>query len=260
MASVARMTPPALPVQARDLSGLGDLSMSTNTGGRFVAFGAAGAAIGVVIGLVMRPTILGMKIPLSVLTSSHPGDAPFRSEMLTQLALYLVAGAGIGCVVAFALTAMMPAGTRAAAAAPPAPYDLNKWQALVEIDPEIAAQAKRIAPFGQHYVDELAQKYLSIGDKAYLAQIADAIASKAGDLSAKAEAAMTNKDNRFLGFRCFHDGQGRFVGEVEVNSGNFHIFRSPEEFEEAVRNYVARGRPPIASSAIARLAPDAATA
>lgn len=234
--------------------------MSTNTGGRFVALGAAGATIGVLVGLVMRPTIMGIKIPLGVLTSSHPGDAPFRSEMLMHLGIYLAVGAGIGCAIAFALASMAPAAAGGERASSPEPYDLKKWQALVEVDSEIAAQAERIAPFGQHYVDELAQKYLSIGDRAYLVQIADAIASKAEDLRSKAAAAAASRDNKFLGFSCFYDERNRFIGEIEVDSGNFHVFRSQEDFEEAVRNYVSRGRPPIASSAIARLAPDAATA
>lgn len=220
---------------------------------RYLTLGATGAAIGLLAAIAMRPTFMGIKIPLGVLTSSYPGDAPFRTELLTHLAIYLAAGAGIGCAIAYAVISA-GAGARAPAAAPQgsaASQDARKWQALVEFDPEIAAQAKRVATFGQPYVDELAQKYMAIGDKAYLAQMADQIVARAEATAAERQAALSEQNNKFQGFRCFYDEHGRFVGEVSVESGEFHIFPSQSAFEEAVRDYITRGRPPIASRAIA---------
>lgn len=220
---------------------------------RYLTLGGTGAAIGLLAGTAMRPTFMGVKIPLGVLTSSYPGDAPFRSELLTHLAIYLAAGAGIGCAVAYAVISL-GVGARAPAAAPQDDQvvpNAKKWHALVEVDPEIAAQAKRVAAFGQPYADELAQKYLAIGDKAYLAQIADAIVTRAEVAQAHQKAALQDKNNKFLGFRCFYDEQSRFIGEVKVDSREFHVFRSQSDFEEAVRDYVTRGRPLITSRAIA---------
>lgn len=217
---------------------------------RYVTLGAAGAGIGLLVGIAMRPTFIGVKIPLGVLISKFPGDAPFRSELLSHLAIYLAAGAGIGCAIAFAM-ASVATRSPATASAPPGSQDAQKWQALVEIDPDIAAQVKRIAPFGQPYVDELAQKYLAVGDKAYLAQIAAQIVSRAETALARQKAALSDRNNKFQGFRCFLDDQSRFVGEVSVESGEFYVFASQSAFEEAVRIFLKFGRPSIASRAIA---------
>ena len=152
-------------------------------------------------------------------------------------------------------------GARAPVAAPQGRQespDARKWQALVEFDPEIAAQAKRVAAFGQPYVDELAQKYLAIGDKAYLTQMADTIVARAEAAATTQKAALQDQNNRFHGFRCFYDAQGRFIGEVGVETGEFHVFGSQSDFEEAVRIFLKFGRPSIVSRAIAPATPVAA--
>lgn len=220
------------------------------SGNHYAVLGFGGAGIGLLVGFVMRPAVMGIKIPLAVLTSSYPADAPYKSELLTHLATYLAAGAGIGCAIAYAVMAAA-AGRQAAAPQPETSQDARRWQALAEVDGDIAAQVKRIAPFGQTYVDELAQKYLAIGDKGFLAQIADQIVSRAEAAQASQKAALQDRGNKFQGFRCFHDEQGRFIGEVSVESGDFHVFPSQSAFEEAVRDYITRGRPPITSRAIA---------
>lgn len=190
-----------------------------------------------------------------MLTSSLPGDAEFKSVLMTHLAIYLAAGAGIGCAIAYAVISAS-AGARPATVAStprgsrPSP-EAQKWQALVEFDPEIAAQANRVAALGQPYVEELAQKYLAIGDKAYLVQMADAIVTRAEATAAARKAALQDRNNRFRGFRCFYDDQGRFIGEVSLESGDFHIFRSQSDFEQAVNDFLRRGRPLITSRAIA---------
>lgn len=225
---------------------------------RYIGLGAAGAAIGLIAGIVARPTFMGIKIPLSVITSKYPGDAPFKSELLTHLGLYLAAGAGIGLVAAFALISMSR-GTTAAPARAQA-FDSRKWQTLVEIDPEIAAQVKRIAPFGQVYVDELAEKYLSIGDKAYLGQIADAVAGRAEAALAEQKAVEASPVKDHMGYRYHYDADNRFWGEIKAGSSDFRAFMTEGMFRTAVTNYLTRGAPPIEASALAQAEPAAPAA
>jgi hypothetical protein len=69
-----------------------------------------------------------------------------------------------------------------ASGAPPAragaPYDADKWNALTELDPEIAAAVAQVKPYGSLAVNELATKYLTLNDKQYLAAIVKQIAEK----------------------------------------------------------------------------------
>jgi hypothetical protein len=50
-------------------------------------------------------------------------------------------------------------------------YDEQKWRALVEFDPDIAAAVEKLRPFGRKCVDELAEKFLALGDKRHLDSI-----------------------------------------------------------------------------------------
>ena len=54
-------------------------------------------------------------------------------------------------------------------------YDVEKWQTLVEVDPEIASACREIAPYGAEYVDELATKYLTLLDKKYLRPVVNRV-------------------------------------------------------------------------------------
>src|SRR5271155_2615738 len=60
-------------------------------------------------------------------------------------------------------------------------YDLTTWNALVQIDGDIAAAAAYLGKFGQQYVDDLADSYLAIGEKRYLAAIVAKIQRQAED-------------------------------------------------------------------------------
>jgi hypothetical protein len=44
----------------------------------------------------------------------------------------------------------------------------EKWRALVDLDPDIAAAAQRVRALGPGFERLLAKKYLAIGDKSYL--------------------------------------------------------------------------------------------
>ena len=57
-----------------------------------------GIAAGFIIGCLTRPTLLGQKYPLSVLTSNNPMDAPFKSDLMQHLGLST--GLGLLCAVA----------------------------------------------------------------------------------------------------------------------------------------------------------------
>ena len=58
-------------------------------------------------------------------------------------------------------------------------YDRSKWNALLRFDPEIAAAAEQVKPFGQRWMDEFAQAYLDLNQKSYLPQIVQKIISEA---------------------------------------------------------------------------------
>lgn len=58
-------------------------------------------------------------------------------------------------------------------------FDHLKWNILKDVDPEISAAVQTISGFGKKYEDELAEKYLSLNDKAYLITIVEGIRQKA---------------------------------------------------------------------------------
>lgn len=43
-----------------------------------------------------------------------------------------------------------------------------RWQALIDVDPDIRAAASRVRAFGSHYEEQLAEKYLALNDKKFL--------------------------------------------------------------------------------------------
>jgi hypothetical protein len=59
------------------------------------------------------------------------------------------------------------------------PYDHEKWNALVESDPDLARLVEILTPYGRQYVDELAAAYLTFNDKNYLPVIVDEIVASA---------------------------------------------------------------------------------
>jgi hypothetical protein len=108
-------------------------------------------------------------------------------------------------------------------------YDTVRWAALLEVDEEIAAAEKAISAFGTKFVDELAQKYLALGDKAYLPALVAKI-SEAGrqqkmlDDAQKAQdaekLAMVQEDQREAAARFFEE----YKTEVDANGGRDAFF------------------------------------
>ena len=74
---------------------------------------------------------------------------------------------------------MESAAAAAAVKRPGAPYDKQKWAALVKYDDEIAIVANRIRPLRKEWEDELARAYLALNDKSYLARIEEKIRADA---------------------------------------------------------------------------------
>lgn len=60
-----------------------------------------------------------------------------------------------------------------------ASYDEKKWEVLLQVDNEIAQAADKLRPFGERYVDELAETFMTLNDKSYLPAIVLKIADKA---------------------------------------------------------------------------------
>jgi hypothetical protein len=58
-------------------------------------------------------------------------------------------------------------------------YDKEKWNSLVENDPDFSRLVKVLALYGQKYVDELAKAYLVLKDKDYLPMILEKIVTTA---------------------------------------------------------------------------------
>ena len=61
----------------------------------------------------------------------------------------------------------------------PRSYDRQAWRWLVEGDPDLAGVASVLADYGQQYVDELTEEYLTDTDKARLPEIVDGIIARA---------------------------------------------------------------------------------
>lgn len=60
---------------------------------------AIGAAAGFGYGYQTRPSLLGVKVPLEIITSNHPMDATFRSELISHLSVATMIGFGIALAV-----------------------------------------------------------------------------------------------------------------------------------------------------------------
>jgi hypothetical protein len=54
-------------------------------------------------------------------------------------------------------------------------YDLKKWNALIQYDPDLKRISDALTPYGQKYLDQFAQAFLAINDKNYLPQIVQTI-------------------------------------------------------------------------------------
>lgn len=72
----------------------------------FVAI--AGAAGGALVGVITRPTFMGMQLPLDLLTGNNPADAPFKAELQS----HMLSATGLGLLVGVVLAAVIYAVTK----------------------------------------------------------------------------------------------------------------------------------------------------
>ena len=74
--------------------------------------------------------------------------------------------------------------------APPstANFDLAKWRALLEYDPDIARVEEVLRPHGQKYVNQFATEYLTLNDKAYITNITKKVVETVKQDAAEAKA------------------------------------------------------------------------
>jgi hypothetical protein len=68
-------------------------------------------------------------------------------------------------------------------------YDVEKWQAFLKYDPQIALIAKKLQPLGEKWVDQFARDFLALNDKAYLPEIVQQIIADARQAADQAESA-----------------------------------------------------------------------
>jgi hypothetical protein len=64
-------------------------------------------------------------------------------------------------------------------------YDRDKWDALVDYDPDLARLEDILRPYGQKYIDQLASAYLALNDKDYLPMIMKKIVATAREDAAR---------------------------------------------------------------------------
>lgn len=55
-----------------------------------------------------------------------------------------------------------------------------RWQALIDVDPDIRAAATRVRAFGSQYEEQLAEKYLALNDKKFLPALVEKTLEDAG--------------------------------------------------------------------------------
>ncbi len=96
-------------------------------------------------------------------------------------------------------------------------YDARKWQVLKEVDAEIGSAARRVAALGPKFEDELAEKYLVLGDKTYLEAIERQVTERAeaehgarealaASIAAEHRASAMEEMDKYKALIAAHDG------------------------------------------------------
>ncbi len=95
----------------------------------------------------------------------------------------------VSCLIGVIILAMSGPASSPTLAQPSQNLEsLKKWEVLVELDPEIRAAAATARALGPRYEQILAQKYLALSDKTYLAAALEAVSKQADADSQQAEA------------------------------------------------------------------------
>lgn len=120
-------------------------------------------------------------------------------------------------------------------------YDVKKWQALLEVDDDVAIAAETVRKFGETHVDDLADKYLALNDKSYLPKLVSNIlkrANVASEDAARTEPNISNitekplENGVYWGVRWVSLPTGRIQGEFADGEREF---ASKFDFETFVK-------------------------
>jgi hypothetical protein len=93
----------------------------------------------------------------------------------------------------------------------PPPYDVAKWNALLQYDADIKRIYDALVPFGRKYVDEFAQAFMALNDKNYLPQIVEQIVATAKSDAARGFVA----EGQFNSIRWRKHPDGTLEGKVD---------------------------------------------
>jgi hypothetical protein len=150
---------------------------------------------------------------------AHP--LAYQPVVFWLSAIVLVAG----LVVANSAGSQPSAG---ASSGTSAGYDVEKWKALVELDPEIGAAVAQVEPYGKVAVAELANKYLTLNDKHYLAAIVKQVTDRySAQLAAQTDGEETYeyKGRRIVKIGADYFIEGRNQPYIDVHTARIVIDR-----------------------------------
>lgn len=198
---------------------------------RVVGLGVVGFIVGVIVGILTWPTVLGVRVP-------------------ADMAVPHLKLAGIGGAITFvAIGLLIFAGLRAQKTSPSpmnrhplgmplstAPqatssksYDVARWNTLVEYDPDLREARNRLAAHGNAYVELLAKEFLSLNDKQYLSAMVSRIEAQAlADLDEKN--AMPVRNGKYLGLPWWEYRDGVVVASFADAD---HTFPTMQDFMAA---------------------------
>lgn len=130
---------------------------------RGILLAVAGAGVGLMVGYLTSPIQDGTMY----LTQSQANQA------LEIAGKHLLIAMLVGLVLGLLLNFLMPSQTAQPKATQSSgdttAQNMARWNTLVELDPDIAAAAKQARDAGHTYEHQLAEKYLALNDKQYLA-------------------------------------------------------------------------------------------
>lgn len=112
-----------------------------------------------------------------------------------------------------------------------ATLDRRRWETLLEVDPDVAAAAAEARRYGHGFEEALAERYLALGDKSYLAAILEKIKEQAES----GVAPPSQETSGRIGPHKFHRKRS---GEYVITAGRFvgKTFASYRELEAFARN------------------------
>jgi hypothetical protein len=97
----------------------------------------------------------------------------------------------------------------------------KKWEILKQVDPDISAAAEKVRSVDVNLEDDLAEKYLILGQKDYLHQIVDAIIKSHELKTAKRNSLEVLEYEDYIGKEKFDARYGLKVLDIQVYNGSW---------------------------------------